>query len=801
MTTYNTGNAVGSGDPRDLFDNSEIVDVWATNREKESHPDRLGVPRKTWHGMEQGYQRFLLESGYHLIEEEYGPDIEITALNQVLYVGGEFWRLKSPDLVPYTTTGAGMPEGGAFVSAGDAVLRGDMADAAVSTKGAALVGYRGQSVRQALDSRVISVSSVADLLSLDTDNLVDGQQIKLLSYHEPLFPSVKFFGGGLLYWDASSTEAADGGVVFGELAQGRFKRDIDVFGPINIHWFGAIPDYVDESNKGSDNYEAIQSCYNYAAGRAVWAPAGQYSIGKTVIVPKGTLTTGDGVYSRWLNFAAGTVFRPMGAGNPQIWTDIAEGDDPAIRPLFVCGGQAVKFEYCSFVDQSTDPWDVAVFVAASRQCSLFECVIFGEWDNAGLYLDATWSDNNTYLLGLHPEVEPQSMCEFNATNCYLGGKTSYKLQGTTRSTDGYDTSTFMWSRNGASDIAFVGCQFRPSGGAGHACVWQDAAAINSANAAQGQWFQNCAYRGGNAEFTLWLDRCNRTYFHGYSENFTAGAKVRITSRTGLVNLAGRFFSAGTVYVGDTSQGYTLDPNLNRLTNVMVHDELGRQNLRVLTGPQDLELVAGSRDVIAKCDRFINLQHQGVNKFQVTSVRNTTYQRLSPADDNQYNLGETDRRFGTAFLGSDPVVTSDGREKEIHLIPDDVLDAWGDVDYIAYKWLGAIEEKGDAARMHVGVVAQSIKDAFENRGLNAFDWGLLCYDEWDEQDEIIDSWDAEYGEAGEVIVEAGSQVVQEYRPAGNRYSIRPAECHFLEAAYQRRRMKRIECRLDQLESEV
>ncbi|WP_417788336.1 hypothetical protein [Stutzerimonas xanthomarina] len=56
---YNTGNAPGSTDPRDLSDSSGDIDEWATSKTKLMHPDRLGVQRKTWHGMESDFAEAL----------------------------------------------------------------------------------------------------------------------------------------------------------------------------------------------------------------------------------------------------------------------------------------------------------------------------------------------------------------------------------------------------------------------------------------------------------------------------------------------------------------------------------------------------------------------------------------------------------------------------------------------------------------------------------------------------------------------------------------------------------------------
>src|SRR3546814_13529619 len=74
-------------------------------------------------------------------------------------------------------------------------------------------------------------------------------------------------------------------------------------------------------------------------------------------------------------------------------------------------------------------------------------------------------------------------------------------------------------------------------------------------------------------------------------------------------------------------------------------------------------------------------------------------------------------------------------------------------------------KGDDARLHAGVLAQEVHDAFIAEGLDGFRYGLLCYDTWDEKTDP---------NSGEVT------------PAGDRYAIRYDEltCSML-AAFEAR----------------
>ncbi|MCP3017949.1 tail fiber domain-containing protein [Cupriavidus basilensis] len=148
-----------------------------------------------------------------------------------------------------------------------------------------------------------------------------------------------------------------------------------------------------------------------------------------------------------------------------------------------------------------------------------------------------------------------------------------------------------------------------------------------------------------------------------------------------------------------------------------------------------------------------------------------------------------------YAGTGTINTSDEREKQdINPISDDVLDAWSDVQFVQYRWRDAVESKGDAARKHIGVIAQRVHEAFAARGLDAFSYGLLCFDEWHDAFEDIP---ATYDDTG-AVDENGAPVLSLAEPAkrvqtvvaGNRWGIRADECLFLEAALMRRELNRL-----------
>lgn len=174
---------------------------------------------------------------------------------------------------------------------------------------------------------------------------------------------------------------------------------------------------------------------------------------------------------------------------------------------------------------------------------------------------------------------------------------------------------------------------------------------------------------------------------------------------------------------------------------------------------------------------------------------STLSAFTPGDDNHTPLGDLTNRWSVVVAGTGTINTSDGRQKTSPITlgdlseslasnDDAILDAWGDVSVIAFKWLQSISEKGeDTARWHIGVIAQQVRDAFQNHGIDATKFGLLCHDKWEEQTENVN----------------GKNVV--IKESGDIWSIRPDQCAWLEAAYQRRRSDRLEARIAKIEKHL
>ena len=127
----------------------------------------------------------------------------------------------------------------------------------------------------------------------------------------------------------------------------------------------------------------------------------------------------------------------------------------------------------------------------------------------------------------------------------------------------------------------------------------------------------------------------------------------------------------------------------------------------------------------------NANGVGVQILQGAASAGTSQASFRPTSDNAQRLGSLSFRWSEVFAGTGSINTSDETSKEqIEAIPQEWLDAWGDVEFYRYKFKDAVATKNDKARWHIGVIAQRVKAAFEAKGIDAFAIGLLCFDEED-----------------------------------------------------------------------
>jgi len=168
--------------------------------------------------------------------------------------------------------------------------------------------------------------------------------------------------------------------------------------------------------------------------------------------------------------------------------------------------------------------------------------------------------------------------------------------------------------------------------------------------------------------------------------------------------------------------------------------------------------------------------------------------FSPGDDDLKTLGRAAFLWSVVYAATGTINTSDERTKQqIQGIDSAVLRAWSKVNYSQFKFNDAVKKKGDGARWHFGLIAQQVKQAFESEGLDAFAYGVLCYDQWEDETvehPAIPAKPAKYDTDNNLVEPAqeGKEAWTQVRAkAGDRYGIRYEEALALECAYLRSKL--------------
>ncbi len=233
--------------------------------------------------------------------------------------------------------------------------------------------------------------------------------------------------------------------------------------------------------------------------------------------------------------------------------------------------------------------------------------------------------------------------------------------------------------------------------------------------------------------------------------------------------------------------------------------LHSENLRIKSQSPVIELeVSGQKKwhiLVQNTNLYIKDISKDVNRLCIHTETGNVY----PPSSNTASLGQANGLWSQLFASSDTINSSDANEKQnIEAYPDDVLDAWSDVELRQFLFRDAVSAKGDAARIHSGVIAQQVVEAFERHGLDATRYGLLCYDKWDDEYETVEVEDtpAVFDSEGNEVASAQTHTEKcLVTAAGDRYGIRYSEALCLEAAYQRRRAERLEGRMASLEAQL
>lgn len=227
MTTFATGNPVGSKAVKDLSDNAENLDLLLLGP-AEYYPDRLGVNRRSWRGIENTFELFLENSGFSYVGN-YSAGLVVTSRSQYFIRETVAYRIKDSASLPYTLTGTWALDQPNFVAFDSAIPLAQNLSSFDPMKGVTLV--RGAPR---------TVGSLDDLRALPKTGT----------------PVVFVKAVGRYDLDEADTTSPDtGGSVIVATDGGRWK--LSLLSTIDVRQFGAICDGV------VDDTVAVQKWLNF----------------------------------------------------------------------------------------------------------------------------------------------------------------------------------------------------------------------------------------------------------------------------------------------------------------------------------------------------------------------------------------------------------------------------------------------------------------------------------------------------------------------------------------------------------
>ena len=155
-----------------------------------------------------------------------------------------------------------------------------------------------------------------------------------------------------------------------------------------------------------------------------------------------------------------------------------------------------------------------------------------------------------------------------------------------------------------------------------------------------------------------------------------------------------------------------------------------------------------------------LNFRGAAAISMTTGAVSVNNILRPSTDNTRTLGSPSNRWTIVYATTGTINTSDGQEKtDIRSLTqkERAVAAAIKIKIGIFQWHDAIELKGiDGARLHVGVIAQDVQEAFEAEGLDPWRYAMLCADDiLDEDGEPLRRLGVRYDQLNMFLHLAGS----------------------------------------------
>lgn len=733
--TYDTSQyPLGSTEVKVLYNNASNLDD-AVNGEMSTWTDRFGKIRKTYAGMEADADNALLNTGFEFIGD-YDADgpLTITRRNQTFTHDGEFWR-PAPDLtLPFTTTGSWVSDQPNFVNNGDASLRTALANVAAPLQGAALIARGTQVVNSPSELRNLSKNSPST------------------------FAYLSGIGGGFFQLDSSdSTTPDDGGYTIVAADGGRWKRPWS--GKVSPFEYGAIGDGVaDDRLKVRASIAKIRAM----GGGTLDTSGGSFALsGPEKCYQKMTIG-GTGTITSHPSFVADVSFPTYLTNVPQVYNCLlyvnegTHADDPYnFGWLGFELASSVKINGAFRVDNGLIMEGITNYCVAG---DIYGFNGFGVWAKyycwGGDYQKAYIHDCKTGLLKLGEAANGVSL----AGGQFYGGEETptYGIQ-VVGDNNGIDLSgafvekcinnVYITGFSGPMHIA--GVDFEDSSAY---CITVDGTGTPGGRAAgpvviAGSFLeapQSCVLAINAIVHVIGCRlRESAVGFTSIGPNSVIYESGNVIESTVIAKRSGNVVSDETTASKRTQYnhlpnglGTYVDSYALRNMNYFYDESLQTSALTFSTALVDAptqRMLSRSNWITSEMRNGAIYGSLGVSLDYTAGTRN-----FGPIENGNHYCGYS----GASWAGGSTVVAfsvvSDRRHKQqIRDLSEKELIVARQLKGMlkAFKLNSQVDKEGNKAKIHVGVIAQEVVQVFKDEGLNALDYAIVNYDEWEGSDHI------------------------------------------------------------------
>ena len=868
---YNTGNAPGSTSPKDLIDNAEDFDLLLTGGSA-AVPNRLGVPLKSWKGMEgehnsdqirregefdsaqagravafdvsqlfrkDQFNTFMAASGYEA-PIPYGPGIDFIRTTQtVTYLGNEY-RAKSAN-IPFTTTNWAADEA-KLKLIGDDSLRQSLANSLDSTLGAAMVGRRRSKLARQIDAINQTLDTLAfnpwekEYLVTDKPDPEDSTtwdwqpaiQALIneawtwaksgLTFNNGKSASMQAINlGGMTYGLRSSLSLPTGAGTSGDPAGGAggsFRMTSGGF--VALSGFPANTPMLRVSSV--NNFYWTQGTYwdhleFDGAGHADWCIEAQKSAGTFVSYcrmtryKKRALTTSDSAFNV-------IVSHCYIEAAPYLSTETSA--EAIARRSFIpeCG---VYF--------------------GSPDCMLISSVVIGNLYGVRTAGRTRVHDNHLY----------GNKYAVLVTSQYTVASGNY-LEGPVLATNSFADNS--WVNNLFSNSATGGCFLSPDDGLGqlrgaaiHANIRSNPVLLAAGTITLSGTTGLITISSSASDFNNYIgngqtpDGAIIAAGGAYAVVVDAvtNSLTQVSARV-VGTFSGTSFAPGSwtqrpsrIALSETTFGPVTAYNVNATASIQefgnaVNDQstfrlfynnggtlgvISRNLYDRSVGDGRGDVWFGNTSATAPVGLAFGVLTSGANGGSSAIWARGSLEQLSisgysagrfvlfnasvwaPGVDGATSIGNGSLRINNYYGVNSPIISSDRNLKQdIRDIEEVEARVARSIKPKAYRMRAAVAEKGDRARIHFGVIAQDVLAAFAAEGLDAHDYGLFCYDEWEDEfedvmqkvpvldDDGLPKLDENNDPLNEMVATGEKRLVRE---AGSRYSIRYDELRMFQDA--------------------